>query len=414
MKKALIYAVFGLFMIIAAGNIPVSHAEKCQSSGNESCLDYYGRGISFFKEKNYNSAISLFEQAVQSFPNEARFHYYLGASLYTVDDQERYMKGIEELEKFLAMRDSSPENKKIISDAYRTVSHFYFDNELNENAEKYLLEWMAYDRFDTDPASTMIDLYAEDDSYEQDEEAINKLLETFPDNPWLYNRLAWNYFALGKDSSSYAPLFEKAGKLAKNFLKKKAKTKLTLPFKKGEDWQVSQGANTDYSHQGLGGYALDFVRTDKEGASQKPDMPGDRNEDFYCYNSEIVSPGDGVVYSVVDDTEDHPPQSEYDPALMDTVILTIDHENGEYSVLEHLKHGSIKLKAGEKVKRGDRVGACGNNGFSNLPHLHMEVQNEKGIALPFRFSNYKVWDDATEMYRKVRLGLPKEAEYVTP
>jgi murein DD-endopeptidase MepM/ murein hydrolase activator NlpD len=55
--------------------------------------------------------------------------------------------------------------------------------------------------------------------------------------------------------------------------------------------------------------------------------------------------------------------------------IVIDHSNGEFTMYAHLKHGSVKVKAGDTVKTGQQIAAVGNTGNSPLPHLHFHLQN---------------------------------------
>lgn len=56
-------------------------------------------------------------------------------------------------------------------------------------------------------------------------------------------------------------------------------------------------------------------------------------------------------------------------------FVVIEHRAREYSVLAHLKQGSVRVKPGRKVKRGEVLGLCGNSGNSSEPHLHYHLQN---------------------------------------
>lgn len=51
--------------------------------------------------------------------------------------------------------------------------------------------------------------------------------------------------------------------------------------------------------------------------------------------------------------------------------IVVDHGFGYQTLYAHLH--SIKVKYGQKVKRGDVIGTVGNTGLSTAPHLHYEI-----------------------------------------
>lgn len=71
--------------------------------------------------------------------------------------------------------------------------------------------------------------------------------------------------------------------------------------------------------------------------------------------------------------------------------VLINHGNNEYSSLGHMQHGSVRVKAGDRVKSGDVVGLAGSAGDSPIPHLHYQLSNGEYLSLadglPSRFEN---------------------------
>ncbi len=67
--------------------------------------------------------------------------------------------------------------------------------------------------------------------------------------------------------------------------------------------------------------------------------------------------------------------------------VTIEHENGVKSLYVHCKQGSLAVKKGDIVKAGQKIAEVGNSGFTTGPHLHFEIQEPKGMTIPFRCIN---------------------------
>ena len=69
--------------------------------------------------------------------------------------------------------------------------------------------------------------------------------------------------------------------------------------------------------------------------------------------------------------------------------LLLQHSPREYSLLAHLKPGSLLVRQGESVRQGQPVAACGNSGNSSEPHLHFQLQDtpdfytSAGLPIPF-------------------------------
>jgi len=142
-----------------------------------------------------------------------------------------------------------------------------------------------------------------------------------------------------------------------------------LPFM--GKWTVTQAEDGDYTHQGDWKYAWDFVINDND--ARQFAGQGDYLNDYYCYDKNVVAPSDGMVVAVVNNVDDN--------VVGDVNLLqnwgnsvVIKHTEYLYSQVSHLKKGSIVVKKGDTVRKGDLLARCGNTGRSPYPHLHFQLQ----------------------------------------
>lgn len=196
---------------------------------------------------------------------------------------------------------------------------------------------------------------------------------------------------------------------------KRHETRLSLPFK--GTWLVFWGGDTrklnthhDFPNQR---FAFDFVGVNEEDKTHKGE--GLVNEDYYAFEREILAPADGVVTDVIRGVRDNLPGSMNQfSALGNTVV--IEHRPHEVSVLAHLQLGNIRVKVGDKVKRGQVIGLCGNSGNSSEPHLHYHLQNtpiiQAGTGIKVRFEKVSVKTDRGRQTREKYS--PVKAAIVSP
>ena len=86
------------------------------------------------------------------------------------------------------------------------------------------------------------------------------------------------------------------------------------------------------------------------------------------------------------------------PMVLFGNYLVLDHGNGEFSVYGHLKQGSVQVKTGDRVRRGQVIAAIGASGSAFFPHLHYELQDGPTTAaegLPSYFNDVRVLRGAT-------------------
>ena len=157
-------------------------------------------------------------------------------------------------------------------------------------------------------------------------------------------------------------------------------TPLSLPFK-GE-WTVIWGGDTKELNYHVESEAqknaFDIVITDKKGNSFETD--GKVNEDYYAFGKELTAPCDGEVVLVVDGVKDNVPGTMNPVYVLGNTVI-IRTVNNEYLFFAHFKQRSIKVAQGQKVKRGQLLGLCGNSGNSSEPHLHFHIQNIEDMTV---------------------------------
>lgn len=118
------------------------------------------------------------------------------------------------------------------------------------------------------------------------------------------------------------------------------KTAYILPFK--EEWNIANGGVTvETSHSWdvyTQRYAYDFVITHNDKSYQND---GKQLTDYYCYGKEVISPADGVVVGMNNNTKDYTGVGDYsvDWKARDFRgnFVVIKHAENEYSFTAHLK-----------------------------------------------------------------------------
>ncbi len=192
------------------------------------------------------------------------------------------------------------------------------------------------------------------------------------------------------------------------------KYKLALPF--WGEWNVSQGYDGTITHLGEWSKALDFVITDSVNNTYR--IPANAREGFnrdhfYCYNKDILAPYDGYVYDILNTVEEN------DIGDMDTSqnwgnTIIINHLNGLFSQISHIKKDSFGVVIGQYVTKGTYLAKCGNSGRSPEPHIHFQLQTTpfigaKTYPYPIAYFIERVGDKKTLKISEV----PKEGSNIS-
>jgi hypothetical protein len=193
------------------------------------------------------------------------------------------------------------------------------------------------------------------------------------------------------------------------------------PLRGGHFWLASEGPGNPRSHHwgsllALNGavtipqrYAIDFVGLNARGHALE--VPPDKlresaNADWFGYDAEVLAVADGIVRDERDGQEDGLPLTSH-PEPTD---LTARGLYGNFVVLEiapavfahyaHLRPGSVRVRPGQHVRRGDVLAHLGDSGNSAAPHLHFHLSDkpvyEESEGLPYRFTRFTVQGNAGE------------------
>jgi hypothetical protein len=143
------------------------------------------------------------------------------------------------------------------------------------------------------------------------------------------------------------------------------------------EWLVLNGGHSSLlnGHSPNESNALDFVRLGANGRTHTGGSEAGLG-DYAGFGWPVLAPAAGQVVEVSDGYPDNPPGTNGDHANH----LLIDIGGGRYVSMAHLKQGSVTVAVGDIVRRGQVLAAVGNNGHSNEPHLHLQVQDSAAAA----------------------------------
>ena len=186
-------------------------------------------------------------------------------------------------------------------------------------------------------------------------------------------------------------------------------------------WYIA-GAPSLNSHHRWGivqEFAFDLVKLKSNSATRTEETPTQKPESFFAFGEPVHAVADGTVVAIVNDIpeskilirDENETQAQFEQrdmenqntllskgfkyAMGNSVILK--HANNEYSYYLHLKKGSVVVKAGDRVEKGQKIGEVGQSGNSTEPHLHFHLADGPDMlnsrSLPIAFENIVVFPD---------------------
>lgn len=147
-------------------------------------------------------------------------------------------------------------------------------------------------------------------------------------------------------------------------------------------------------------YAHDFVVVNEKG--DKNTGTGKKNTDYFGFDQSVYAPAAGRVVAAYGQQPDNDNGEDFfnprdmvgkDPLLLYGNYLVIDHGNGEFSLLGHLRQNSLQVKVGDEVRADQVLAHVGSSGSSYFPHLHYELRTGKDLnveGLPAYFRKFRL------------------------
>ncbi|MEU3184112.1 M23 family metallopeptidase [Streptomyces sp. NPDC006923] len=199
-------------------------------------------------------------------------------------------------------------------------------------------------------------------------------------------------------------------------------------------WRALNGPGTkvpSHVHSHAQTYAIDLTYAPLEGVGAPSfsrfwplfRRPGS----FPSFGMPLLAPADGVVVATATRQRDHLTRTSL-PGLAFLLLegfvrglgwpchllgnhIVLDLGDGVHAVFAHLRRGSLRVTAGDRVTAGQQLAECGNSGNSSEPHLHFQlmdgpdVMTAHGVPFEWRYQD----DEGVE-----HTGVPADFTHVNP
>ncbi|GGL86583.1 M23 family metallopeptidase [Nakamurella endophytica] len=165
-------------------------------------------------------------------------------------------------------------------------------------------------------------------------------------------------------------------------------------------------------------FAIDFNKIDARHLLAGGDPAVNRS--WFTYGQDVLAVADATVTAAVDGYRDQTPDAPRPVTIEEAdgnhVILEV--APGRYAFYAHLEPGSVAVRPGQRVRRGDVIGRAGNTGSSSGPHLHFHLMDRPSAlvadGVPFVFDRFTVTGQAPPLDRLIALDPAKDPVEVDP
>lgn len=183
------------------------------------------------------------------------------------------------------------------------------------------------------------------------------------------------------------------------------------PPLEGANWVADDGPSNDQDNHHRRGifvlhgqavisrrYAIDWEQI-KDGATFSGDSRDVRS--YFAYGRPVLAVADAGVVTARDGLPDNVPGhgESFHPAVPITIetvagnTITLDLGGGQFAYYMHLQPGSLRAKAGDRVRHGQLLARIGSTGDAREPHLHFEITTSSklgsGEGVPYLIDRYR-------------------------
>jgi hypothetical protein len=140
-------------------------------------------------------------------------------------------------------------------------------------------------------------------------------------------------------------------------------------------------------------FAVDFNQLDEQNRPGRgdPSLPAS----FPTFGQPVLAVADATVVEAIDHYPDllvGESREEVTPVTAGGNRVVLDLGDGRYAVYAHLQSGSVMVRPGDRVRRGQQLASAGSSGTSGGPHLHFQVTDQPSVivadGLPYVFDEF--------------------------
>lgn len=189
----------------------------------------------------------------------------------------------------------------------------------------------------------------------------------------------------------------------------------------GSWWALNSPATRTPSHgtrTNGQAYAIDVLINSEERPASGWWPVTRRSEEFPAFGEPLLAVADATVVTCVDHRRDSRSRTSY-PGLAYFFVegtfrslggcgqimgnhVILDLGGGTYALYAHVQRGSLRVRAGDRVRVGQVLAGCGNSGNTTEPHLHFQLMDradpELAQGVPFTWRG---------------VGVPADTEHFT-